>query len=101
LLTPINENATELNHLFYSSLNITKYLWWPLRSLGKTFLRQDADVFKKISLGLQNNPKMMLLGDPDAQARWYFELKKKWQQSLDEGAGFLNPLKRRTLQWIT
>jgi phenylpropionate dioxygenase-like ring-hydroxylating dioxygenase large terminal subunit len=101
LLTPINETSTELNHLFYSSLNVTKYLWWPLKSLGKTFLRQDSDVFEKISLGLQNNPKMMLLGDPDAQARWYFELKKKWQQALEEGTEFLNPLKPRTLQWIT
>jgi len=101
LLTPINDTSTELNHLFYSSLNVTKYLWWPLKSLGKTFLRQDSDVFEKISLGLQNNPKMMLLGDPDAQARWYFELKKKWQQALEEGTEFLNPLKPRTLQWIT
>jgi len=101
LLTPINESATELNHLVYSSLTFTKYLWWPLKWLGKTFIRQDEDVFKKISQGLENDPKLMLLGDPDTQARWYFELKKSWHQAQENGTEFLNPLKPQILQWVT
>jgi hypothetical protein len=39
LLTPIDETLTELRHHFSSSLNFTKYLSWPLRSLGKTVLK--------------------------------------------------------------
>ena len=101
LLTPVNEKLTELNHLFYSSLNFTKYFGWPLKRLGKTFIGQDAHVFKKLSQGLQSDPKLMLLGDPDTQARWYFELKKKWHLALEQGTEFLNPLKPQTLQWIT
>jgi phenylpropionate dioxygenase-like ring-hydroxylating dioxygenase large terminal subunit len=101
LLTPVNETLTELNHLFYSSLNFTKYFWWPLKRLGKTFIGQDADIFNKVSKGLQNNPKLMLLGDPDAQARWYFELKKAWQLALENETQFLNPLKAQALEWIT
>jgi phenylpropionate dioxygenase-like ring-hydroxylating dioxygenase large terminal subunit len=101
LLTPINETTTELNHLFYSSLNFIKYFWWPLKRLGNTFIGQDVDMFKKLRKGLQNNPKLMLLGDPDAQARWYFELKKQWQLALENEAQFLNPLKPQTLEWIT
>jgi phenylpropionate dioxygenase-like ring-hydroxylating dioxygenase large terminal subunit len=38
LLTPINETTTELNHVFYSSLNLTKHFSWPLKRLGKTFI---------------------------------------------------------------
>src|ERR1700752_2015056 len=101
VLTPINEGATELNHLFYSSLNLTKYLAWPLKRLGKTFIGQDAGVFEKLSKGLQNDPRLMLVGDPDTQARWYFELKKKWHSSLEQETEFSNPLKPETLQWIT
>jgi phenylpropionate dioxygenase-like ring-hydroxylating dioxygenase large terminal subunit len=101
LLTPVNETSTELNHLFYSSLNFTKYFWWPLKGLGKTFIGQDVGIFEKLSKGLENNPKIMLLGDPDTQARWYFELKKRWQLTLENKTQFLNPLKPQTLEWIT
>jgi len=101
LLTPVNETSTELNHLFYSSLQFTKHFWWPLKSLGKTFIGQDLDIYKKLRKGLHNNPKLMLLGDPDTQARWYFQLKKTWQLALENEAQFLNPLKPQTLEWIT
>jgi phenylpropionate dioxygenase-like ring-hydroxylating dioxygenase large terminal subunit len=101
LLTPINETTTELNHVFYSSLNLTKHFSWPLKKLGKTFIRQDLDIFRKLSTGLQNNPKQMLLGDPDTQARWYFELKKQWQLAVQDQVQFINPLKPQTLEWIT
>lgn len=101
LLTPVNDCLTELNHVFYSSLNFTKYFSWPLKRLGKTFIGQDAQLFKKLSKGLQNDPQLMLLGDPDTQARWYFELKKRWHQALEQGTEFVNPLKPQTLQWIT
>ena len=29
---------------------------------------QDLDIFRKLSTGLQNNPKQMLIGDPDTQS---------------------------------
>jgi hypothetical protein len=43
----------------------------------------------------------MLLGDPDTQARWYYELKKQWNVSIAEGTPFENTLKGQTLRWIT
>jgi len=49
LLTPINETTTELNHVFYSSLDFAKHFWWPLKRLGKTFIGQDRDTFKTVS----------------------------------------------------
>src|SRR3981081_2941888 len=77
LLTPINESTTELNHVFYSSLNFTKHLSWPLKKLGKRFNGQALHICRKLSTGLQNNSKQMLIGDPDNRARWCYELKKQ------------------------
>jgi hypothetical protein len=101
LLTPIDENRTELNHIVYSSLSVTKYLWWPLKNLATTFICQDVHVFEKLRRGLQSDPNLMLLGDPDTQARWYFELKRHWTSAQANGAEFVNPLKPQRLKWIT
>lgn len=100
-LTPINENKTELNHIFYTTIGLIKVLWYPLRGLGKKFIGQDLDVFEKLRRGLETNPTLMLIGEPDTQAKWYYELKKKWNQSVEEKTEFENTLKPQTLHWIT
>ena len=101
ILTPLNENSTELNHIFYSSLPATKWLWWPLRRLGQKFIGQDLDVFKKLSKGLESNPTLMLIGEPDTQAKWYYEIKRLWQKAQQENVPFENPIKGQTLHWVT
>ena len=100
-LTPINERETELNHIFYTSLSIVKYFWWPLRFLGKQFIHQDLGVFRKLNEGLQSKPTLMLLGEPDAQARWYYELKRAWSMAVQNKTPFVNPIEAKTLHWIT
>lgn len=100
-LTPIDDNHTELNHFFYSSLAITRWLWWPLKSLGKTFIGQDVGVFHKLARGLEAEPPLMLVGEPDAQARWYYEMKKQWRAAQEQGVEFRNPLLPETLHWVT
>jgi phenylpropionate dioxygenase-like ring-hydroxylating dioxygenase large terminal subunit len=101
LLTPINKDLNELNHFLYSSLKFTKYISWPLKKLGKKFIGQDLHVLEKFIKGLQNQPRLMLLGDPDAQARWYFDLKKRWHSCMEQKIQFTNPLKAQTLSWVT
>lgn len=100
-LTPINENETELNHIFYTSLGFVKFVWWPLRQLGKQFIHQDLGVFRKLGEGLKSKPTLMLLGEPDLQARWYHELKRQWDLSQQNKTPFKNPVEPRTLHWIT
>lgn len=100
-LTPIDDNHTELNQFFYSTLGITRWLWWPLKSLGRTFIGQDVGVFNKLARGLENDPALMLVGEPDAQARWYYELKKQWNAAQEQSLPFRNPLKSETLHWVT
>ncbi len=100
-LTPIDDQHTELNQFFYSTIGITRWLWWPLKSLGRTFIGQDVGVFNKLATGLKNDPPLMLVGEPDAQARWYYELKKQWYAAQEQSVPFRNPLKAETLHWVT
>ncbi|HBK89790.1 MAG: aromatic ring-hydroxylating dioxygenase subunit alpha [Cyclobacteriaceae bacterium] len=100
-LTPIDDHHTELNQFFYSTLAITRLLWWPLKTFGKTFIGQDVGVFNKLARGLENDPPLMLVGEPDAQARWYYDLKKEWKSAQASGTEFKNPLQAETLQWVT
>ncbi len=100
-LTPLNEHTTELNHIFYSSLPATKWLWWPLKRLGKKFIGQDLGVFIKLSKGLESNPTLMLIGEPDAQAKWYYEIKRLWQKAQQDNVQFENPIQGQTLHWVT
>jgi phenylpropionate dioxygenase-like ring-hydroxylating dioxygenase large terminal subunit len=100
-LTPLNEHSTELNHIFYSSLPATRWLWWPLRRLGQKFIGQDLDVFIKLSKGLESNPTLMLIGEPDAQAKWYHEIKRLWQKAQQDNIPFENPVTSQTLHWVT
>jgi hypothetical protein len=41
------------------------------------------------------------VGEPDAQARWYYDLKKEWKSAQASGTEFKNPLQAETLQWVT
>ncbi|TDH26141.1 aromatic ring-hydroxylating dioxygenase subunit alpha [Segetibacter sp. 3557_3] len=100
-LTPLNETETELNQFFYTTLSVANMLWWPLRKLGRTFIGQDLGIFRKLKAGLENDPKLLLVGEPDAQARWYYELKKQWIKAQEENTPFVNTLKHQTLHWIT
>jgi hypothetical protein len=43
----------------------------------------------------------MLIGEPDAQAKWYFEIKRLWQKAQQDNVPFVNPVKGQTLHWVT
>ena len=64
-------------------------------------LTEDYYVFNKLAKGLENDPPLMLVGEPDAQARWYYEMKKQWRAAQEQGTEFRNPLKAETLHWVT
>lgn len=101
VLTPVNERTTELHHIFYSTLPATRWLWWPLKRLGKKFIGQDLDVFHKLARGLESNPTLTLIGEPDTQARWYYEIKRQWQKAQQDKTDFVNPIQEQTLHWVT
>jgi hypothetical protein len=57
-------------------------------------------VIKKQALGLKYEDRMMLVDDADRQARWYFELKAAYLESLRTGEPMKGPLAGPiTLRW--
>ncbi|PHR93814.1 MAG: 2Fe-2S ferredoxin [Robiginitomaculum sp.] len=98
-VTPIDEGHTEITQAFFTDFNIVKLLS-PVIGLGvRTFLHQDGDIIKLQAECLKHDPNLMLVGDADMQARWYFALKKEWALAQAENRAFKNPVKTRTLSW--
>lgn len=100
-LTPIDEHTTQLHQFMGTNIGALNLLRPLLVPFGKAFIQQDLDIVKKQQEGLNqpNTPTLMLLGDADAQAIWYYRLKKEYHAAQAEGRAFENPLKARTLKW--
>lgn len=97
--TPISENETEVTTLLYTTMP-----WIPLFKpvalwFARSFLGQDREILHKQQSRLQYNPKTILIGDSDAQARWYFRLKKERSRATAEKRPFKNPVQPQTLHW--
>jgi len=99
-LTPIDANSTMLHQFMYTSIPLLRWLRPLLIIFGKAFLRQDLDIVKKQQEGLQpGHPGLLLMGDADAQALWYYRLKKEALAASVEKRLFENPLRERKLSW--
>ena len=72
-----------------------------IRHLMKVFLDQDRRVVIQQREGLKHNPRLMLINDADTQGRWWMQLKDEWTRSGQEGRPFANPVKGRTLRWMS
>jgi phenylpropionate dioxygenase-like ring-hydroxylating dioxygenase large terminal subunit len=98
-LTPVSRSVTRINHLIYW----TQPWLAPMRLLGRplarAFLKQDRDIVRRQAEGLRHNPPLLLLGDPDVPARWYYRLKNEFTRALDEARDFENPVRERVLRW--
>jgi hypothetical protein len=64
-----------------------------------SFLAQDRHILAQQKTRLKDNPATMLVGDADAQARWYYRLKKEFALAKAEGRPFVNPISAKTLRW--
>ncbi|OEK05284.1 Rieske 2Fe-2S domain-containing protein [Roseivirga misakiensis] len=100
-LTPINEHQTELTQFIYTDINWFKWLRPIFYRFADTFIQQDVDVFQKLKEGLNNNPPLMLMGDPDMQAKWYNAIRARYEKCQEENTPFENPIKAQTLYWQT
>jgi len=99
-LTPVDERNTMLHQFFYTNIGIMNALLPALTLFGKAFIAQDLKVVKRQQEGLvEGHAPLMLLGDADAQALWYFRLKKEALAATADNRAFENPLKERVLKW--
>lgn len=97
--TPISETETEVTNLLYTTLPWVPMLKPILTQTTRMFLAQDREVLVKQARGLKYNPPLTLVKDPDAQVRWYFQLKAEFARSVSENRPFVNPVKEQVLRW--
>jgi phenylpropionate dioxygenase-like ring-hydroxylating dioxygenase large terminal subunit len=99
-LTPTDDKNTELHQFIYTDIGFINVLLPLLKPFGKAFIKQDLDTVKKQQEGLRDgHPSLMLLGDADQQALWYFKLKKEFLEAQSQNVAFENPLREKTLRW--
>jgi phenylpropionate dioxygenase-like ring-hydroxylating dioxygenase large terminal subunit len=99
-LTPIDDKNTELHQFLYSDIGFIRAIRPLLVRFGRAFIRQDLEIVKKQQEGLkEGHPSLMLLGDADAQALWYYKIKKDYLASQAGDLPFSNRIPEKTLRW--
>lgn len=100
-ITPVTEDETEVRQIFWTTMGWVKPLKPLVRHLMNVFLGQDRRVVIQQREGLEYNPKLMLINDADTQGRWWMQLKEEWTSSQEEKRNFDNPVKAKTLRWMS
>ncbi len=99
-LTPIDEDNTSLQQYVATDMRLVKTLMPLLKHFGRKFIAQDVDIVKKQQEGLTDgHAPLLLLGDADQQALWYYKLKKDFLSAQAEGREFENRIPEKTLRW--
>lgn len=100
-VTPITEQECRFD--FSAAWNVLPWVPFikPLfRFFAKRFLAQDKLAMDRQAIGLRYKSPLMLLGDADTPAKWYFKLKSAHLASVQTGQPFEHPLKGPvTLRW--
>ena len=99
VMTPIDDNTVELNNCIYWTMPWLSALRPVLLPFIRIFLGQDRDALGRQQEGLRYDPQLLLVGDADLQARWYYQLKREYRRARAEGRNFENPVEARTLRW--
>lgn len=97
--TPMTADRTMLTNALYWSMPALNLVRPLARPLMHQFLAQDQQVLQHAQAGLDRKPTMVLFGQGDLPAQWYFRLKREALESAREGRPFDNPLERRELRW--
>ncbi|HTQ33067.1 MAG TPA: aromatic ring-hydroxylating dioxygenase subunit alpha [Stellaceae bacterium] len=98
-MTPIDDKTVELNNCLYWTMPWLAPLKPVLLPFIRMFLGQDKDALGRQTEGLKYDPQLMLVGDADLQARWYYRLKREYLAARAENRPFVNPVETRTLRW--
>ena len=100
-VTPITQDQCRID--FCAAWNC--FRWVPflpmlVRGFARMFLNQDKQAMERQAIGLRSTSSMMLLGDADMPARWYYRLKAAYLAARQHGSELDHPLKGPvTLRW--
>lgn len=101
IVTPITDKESRLDFVAaWNILNNIPFIKPIYRFFANKFIGQDQKIMEKQSVGLRDNPTLMLIDDADTQAKWYYQLKAAYQKSQRNGNDMEHPLKESvTLRW--
>lgn len=97
--TPIDNETTEVTQTFYWNKGWLNLALPALGPFARAFLGQDRAMVELQRDGLKYHPRLMFVPDADTPAMWYHRLKKAWNESVETGAPFANPVPEATLRW--
>jgi phenylpropionate dioxygenase-like ring-hydroxylating dioxygenase large terminal subunit len=101
IVTPITDKESRLDFVAaWNIFNNVPFVKSIYKIFAKKFIGQDQQIMEKQSVGLRDNPKLMLIDDADTQAKWYFQLKNAYLKSQADGSEMEHPIKEPvTLKW--
>lgn len=101
IVTPISDKESRLDFVAkWNILNGVPFVKSIYKIFAKKFIGQDQRIMEKQSVGLRDNPKLILIDDADTQAKWYFQLKKAYLESQQDGSEMEHPFKEPVaLKW--
>jgi phenylpropionate dioxygenase-like ring-hydroxylating dioxygenase large terminal subunit len=100
-VTPITQRSCCID----LSMAWNAFYWMPfgaplLQALFRLFAVQDRDAMAKQAKGLVRDPRLILIDDVDRQTRWYYQMKRAYEESRRAGVPFEHPLREaETLRW--
>ena len=100
-VTPVSNTESRLD--FVAAWNVLRGVPFITSLAGlfaHLFIGQDQRIMEKQSLGLKENPRLMLIDDADVPAKWYYKLKSAYLEVQKSGGTLDHPLKSPvTLRW--
>ncbi len=101
IVTPITDKESRLDFVAaWNILNGVPFVKSLYKIFAKKFIGQDQSIMEKQSVGLRDNPKLILIDDADTQAKWYFQLKNAYQKAQQNGGKMEHPIKEAViLKW--
>ncbi|HZS45344.1 MAG TPA: aromatic ring-hydroxylating dioxygenase subunit alpha [Blastocatellia bacterium] len=101
LVTPISDDECRLDiSAAWNILHGVPFIKSIFKFFAHWFVGQDQRIMEKQSIGLKDNPSLMLIDDADTQAKWYYKLKAAYLESQRTGSPMEHPIKTPvTLQW--
>jgi hypothetical protein len=100
-LTPLTESRTRITQFVWSDHPIFAIAGPLVRAGARRFLRQDGDMVKLQTPGLEVDASLLWIDDADRQAKWYQALKTEWTASRREARPFVNPVEPTILRWVS
>jgi len=100
-VTPLTETESEISQIFYWTMPMLSVLKPLLYPIARQFLAQDRAIFERLGEGLKTSPSFLYVDDADTQIKWYYRMKREWDEAQSAKRPFVNPVRETTLRWRT